>query len=133
MAEPTAMTAMAATVLITSAIMPHPRLPASGRKLLQAGPVKTHAVAGTRRRMRQSVLKYERMLDVTIEPKAVRLQIGAIRTGREQVHGDVVRAVAGDGKVEGFGKSRDLHERGDAAAIGHVGLGIGHGTTGDIA
>ena len=41
------------------------------------------------------------------------------------MHGHVMRAVRGDRQVEGFGEVRDLHEGGDAAAIGHVRLGIG--------
>ena len=42
------------------------------------------------------------------------------------MHRHVVRAVRGDRQVEGLGEVRDLHEDGDAAAVGDVGLGIGH-------
>ena len=78
------------------------------------------------------VLQHQRMLDILVEPKAVRLQIRTVRAGREQVHGDVVRAVAGDGKIERLRQPRDLHEGGDAAAIGDVRLGIGHRAGDDV-
>ena len=39
------------------------------------------------------------MLDVSIEPKSVRLQVRAIRAGRKQVHRDIMRTVAGHRKI----------------------------------
>src|ERR1700730_15279215 len=92
----------------------------SSRKRREALPVEIDAMAGPRRRQCLAVFEHQRVLDIAVEPESMRLEIGAVGAGGEQVHGDVMRAVAGDGKVEGLGKAGDLHERGDAAAIGHV-------------
>ena len=56
------------------------------------------------RRWRQShpLVESERVLDIAVEPKAVRFEIGAIWAGREQVDGDVMCAVACYGKIERF-------------------------------
>ena len=56
----------------------------------------------------------------------MRFEIGTIWASREKVDRDVVCAVAGDRKIERFREPRDLHKGRDAAAIGDVGLGIGH-------
>src|SRR5262249_9201515 len=95
-------------------------------------PVEIHAMAVPCRRERLAVLQHQRMLDEAVEAETVRFEIGTVRTGREQRHGHVMRAVAGDGKIEGLREPCDLHEGGDSAAIGHVRLGIGHGAGGDI-
>src|SRR5688572_9219968 len=101
-------------------------------ELRQSFPVEGDAMAGPRGRQRHALVKYERVRDVTIEPKSVRLEIGTIWAGREKVDGDVVRTVAGDRKIERLCEPRDLHEGGDAAAVGDVGLGIGHRAGRDI-
>ena len=80
----------------------------------------------------QSRPRSQRLGDVALEPEAVRLEIGAVRAGGEELHGHVMRAVRGDRQVEGLGQMGDLHERRDAAAIGDVGLGIGHAAAGDV-
>ena len=48
------------------------------------------------------------------------------------MNGDVMRAVDGDRQVEGLGEPGDLHEGGDASAIGDVGLGIVTLPRGDV-
>ena len=68
-------------------------------------------MAGTIGRQRLALIEHKRMFDVTVETETVGLEIEAVRAGREQVHGDVVRAMAGDGKIERFRQPRDLDER----------------------
>ena len=58
------------------------------------------------------------------------LEIGAIWAGCQQVHGDVVSAVAGNGKIERLCETHNLHEGRYATAIGDVGLRIG--AAGDV-
>src|SRR5215831_10373776 len=48
------------------------------------------------------------------------------------MHGDIVRALAGDGKIEGLSKPSDLHKGGNATAIGYVGLWIGYRAASDV-
>src|SRR5258707_15489835 len=74
----------------------------------------------------------ERLLDIAAEPEPVRLEIGAVWAGREQVHSNVMCAVTGHWKIERFRKPRDLHKDCDATAIGDIGLGIRHGASRDI-
>ena len=38
----------------------------------------------------------------------------------------IMRAMRGDGQIEGFRQMGDLHEMRDAAAIRDIGFGIGH-------
>src|ERR1700693_5299869 len=45
---------------------------------------------------------------------------------RQQVHGNVMRAVARHWKIERFGEPRDLHKDCDATAIRDIGLGVRH-------
>src|SRR5262249_1344806 len=70
--------------------------------------VEGEAMAGTIGRNRLAVRHHQRMLDIAVEAKTMRLEIEAVRAGGEQMHGDVVRAVTGDGQVEGLREPRDL-------------------------
>src|SRR2546430_17228730 len=67
----------------------------------------------------------QRMCEVALESEAMRFELRAIGSRREQVYGDVVRAMRSKREVEALGEMRDLHEHGHAAAVGDVGLGIG--------
>src|SRR5439155_3416926 len=89
-------------------------------------PVELDAVTGAIGRQRRARLQAQRLGDEPIEPEAVRLEVGTIRRRRQQVDGDVVRAVRRDRKTEGLGQVADFHERGDAAAVRDVGLGERH-------
>ena len=82
--------------------------------------------------MRETVGDTQRLGDVAVEAEAMRFEIAAVGAGGEQMHGDVMRAMAGYRHVERLGEMGDFHEGGDAAAIGDVGLGIGHRAGGDI-
>src|SRR6187551_3409260 len=84
------------------------------RQRRQSFPVEADAVAGPHRRQGHALLEDERMFDIAVEPETVRLEIGAIWAGREQVNRDVVCAVAGDRQIERFCEPRDLHESCDA-------------------
>src|ERR1700730_8709874 len=84
------------------------------------------------RRYRHALFDGKRMLDIAVEPESVRLEIGTVWAGREQVHGNVMCAVAGHWKIERFGEPRDLHKGRDAPAIGDIGLRIRHGAGRDI-
>ena len=64
----------------------------------------------------------QRLGDEAVQTEAVSLQVRAVRRGREQVDREVVRAVRGHRQVEGLREVADLHERGDPAAVGDVGL-----------
>src|SRR5262245_63403461 len=64
--------------------------------------------------------------NVAIKTEAVRLEIAAVWTGRQQVYREVVGAVRGDGQIVGLGQMSNLHEDGDATTIGHVRFGIGY-------
>ena len=57
-------------------------------------------MAGARWRQSHPLVEGERVLDVAIEPKAVRFEIRAIWAGREQVDGDVMCPVASYWKIE---------------------------------
>ena len=61
------------------------------RELRQPPPVEGHSMAGSRWRQSHPLVESERVLDIAVEPKAVRFKIGAIWTGRQQVDGDRVR------------------------------------------
>src|SRR5207302_7016635 len=87
------------------------------RELRQSLPVEADSVAGPGWRQCHALVEDERVLDIPIEPKSVRFEIGTIWAGREKVYCNVVRAVAGDRKIERFCEPRDLHEGRDAAAI----------------
>ena len=65
-------------------------------------------MARARRRERHAVFKHQWILDVAVQAEPVSFQIGPVRAGREQVYGDVMRTVAGDGKIEPLGKPRNL-------------------------
>ena len=82
-------------------------------------------MAGPVRGYGSALLEPERLGDVAVEPEAVGLQVRAVRRRREQVHGDVVRAVGRHGQVEGLGEVADLNEHRHPAAVRHVGLGKG--------
>ena len=84
------------------------------------------------RRYCHSLFEDERLLDIAVEPEAVRLEIGAVLAGREQMHSNVMCAVAGHWKIERFRKPRNLHKGCDAAAIGDIGLGIRHCTSRNV-
>ena len=73
-------------------------------------------MAGAQGGNRRSLLERQWMFDIAVEAKPMGLEIGTIWAGGEQMDGDIMRAVARDGKIERFGRTRDLHERGDAAA-----------------
>ena len=77
------------------------------------------------RRDGMSVDDPERIGDVSIEPEAVRFEVGAIRRGRKQMHRDVMGAVGGHRQVEALGEMRHFHEHGDTTAIGHIRFRVG--------
>ena len=72
------------------------------RELRQSLPVEGDTVAGARWRQSRPLVEGERVLDVAIEPKAVRFEIRAIWAGREQVDSDVMCPGASYWKVERF-------------------------------
>src|SRR5258708_8145239 len=84
--------------------------------------IEAYPVTRTHRRDRHALLQDQRMFDVSIEPKSVRLQVRAIRTCCKQVHGDVMSAVASHRKIKRLCQARYLHERGHPAAAGNVGF-----------
>ena len=94
------------------------------RELRQPLPVEGDSVAGSCWRQSHALVESERVLDIAVEPKAVRFEIGAIWAGREQVDGDVMCPVASYWKIERFCEPRDLHKGRYATAIGDVGLRI---------
>ena len=57
-------------------------------------------MAVPRRRDRHALFEDQRVLDIAVEPKAVRFEIEAIWADRQQVDGDVVCAVACYRKIE---------------------------------
>jgi hypothetical protein len=77
--------------------LPFPELRAQSPRLLcelrQSFPVEGDAVAGPGGRQRHALVQRERVFDIVIEPKSVRLEIGTVWAGREKVDGDVVGAV----------------------------------------
>src|SRR5215470_14995085 len=84
-------------------------------QLGQSFPIEVYAMAGAQGCDRHSFLEHQRMLDIAVEAETVGLEIGTIWAGREQMDGDIVRSMARDRKIERFGQTRDLHERGYAA------------------
>jgi hypothetical protein len=72
---------------------------ALGGEPTKSVPIEAYAVTRAHRRDCHALLQDQRMLDVSIEPKSVRLQVRAIRAGREQVHRDIMRTVAGHRKI----------------------------------
>src|SRR5215217_3677077 len=91
---------------------------ASCPDLFETLPIERNAVTGTVRRQREAVLDREWLGNVALETEAVGFEIGAVWAGGEKMHGDVVGAMAGDRKIERLRQMGDLHEGGDAAAIG---------------
>ena len=82
---------------------------ASGGQRGEALPIEMDAVAGPCGRQRLAVFEHQRMLDIAIETEPMRLEIGAVRTSCEQMHGNVMRAVAGHRKIERLGTvGRDI-------------------------
>jgi hypothetical protein len=59
---------------------------ALGGEPTKSVPIEAYAVTRAHRRDCHTLLQDQRMLDVSIELKSVRLQVRAIRAGREQVH-----------------------------------------------
>lgn len=92
--------------------------------LFEARPVEGDTVTRALRRNSVSIIDHKRALKVAIQPETVGFEIAPVRTSREQVHGHVVGAMRGDRQIECLGQVRDLHERGDAAAICDIGLRI---------
>src|SRR5687767_9965679 len=76
--------------------------------LFESLPVEGDSVAGPVWREGKSFLNRERLGDKAFEPETVRFEIGAVRTGSEEMNGHVMRAMAGHGQVEGFRQMRDL-------------------------
>src|SRR4029079_15874144 len=68
------------------------------RDLRKTPPVKGGAMARSRRRQCHALFEHQRLLDVAVEPESVRLEIGAVWARREQVHSNVMCAVAGHWK-----------------------------------
>src|SRR6185295_16569108 len=83
-------------------------------------------MAGTIGRNGAAIAELDGVADVAIKTETVRLEIAAVRTGGQEVHGEVMRAVRGEGQIVGLGEVRNLHEDGDTATIGDVWFGIGH-------
>src|ERR1700741_5587912 len=73
---------------------------ASGAQRLQPFPIEIDAVPRAVGRDREPVADFERMREETVETKAVRLEVGAVGHRSQAMHGDVVRAVGSDGKIE---------------------------------
>ena len=61
-------------------------------------------------RDRLAVLDQQGMRHVIVQTEAVRLQIGRVWHGGEQMHRHVVRAMGGDRQVERLGKMRGLSD-----------------------
>ena len=94
------------------------------RELGQPLPIEDDTVTWSRWGQSHALVECERVLNIAVKPKAVRFMIGAIWAGRQQVDRDVMCAVAGYRKVEGFCQPRDLHKGRDAPAISDVGLRV---------
>ena len=103
----------------------------SGADRAEALPVERDAMAGPRRARWRSPPRCAAAPRYSgrARSRAPRDRSGS--GGGEQMHRDVVRAMRRDRQVERLGKPRDLHEGGDAAAIGDIGLGIGDAAAGD--
>jgi len=69
---------------------------------LQRFPIELHAVARRIRGNGTALLEPKRLGDVAVEPESVGLQIRAVRHRREQVNGNIVRAVRRYRQVEGL-------------------------------
>ena len=50
------------------------------------------------------------MLDKPLKTKTVCFKVGTVWAGCQEVHSDIVRAVAGNRKIESFSQMGDLHE-----------------------
>ncbi len=77
----------------------------------------------TFRRGGQSFLDFERLGDEAVEAEAVRLQVGGVGDGGQQMDLDVMQAVGGERQVMSLRQVGDFQPGRDAAAVGNVGLG----------
>jgi hypothetical protein len=91
---------------------PPPRVAghASNGQLNKRFPIEAHAVARARWRDCHALLQDQRVLDVSIKPKSVRLQVSAIWAGREQMNCGVVSAMASHRKIKRLCQTRYFHE-----------------------
>jgi hypothetical protein len=70
------------------------------RELRQSFPVEGDAVAWSRWRQSHALVECEPVLDISVKPKAVGFEVGAIRAGRQQMNGYVMRPVSGIERVD---------------------------------
>ena len=99
---------------------------------VKALPVELNAVTRTARRDRVTMINQQWLRNVAFKSEPMGLQVTAIGTGGEQVHGDIMSAVARHRQVECLGQMRNLQERGNPAAICNVRLGKGNATAIDV-
>lgn len=70
------------------------------------------AMTRTARRDRVAVIDLQGLRNVAFKSEPMGFQVAAVGTGGEQMHGDIVSAVARHRQVECLGQMRNLHERG---------------------
>src|ERR1019366_8195482 len=85
-------------------------LPTSEGERNKRFPIEAHPVTGTHRSDCHALLQDQRVLDVSIKPKSVRLQVRTIWAGGKQMNRDVMSAVASHGKIKRLCQTRYLHE-----------------------
>jgi hypothetical protein len=61
-------------------------MPVSHRELIKRFPIEAHPVTGALWSDRRALLQDQRVLDVSIEPKSVRLKVRAVWTDRRRIH-----------------------------------------------
>ena len=70
---------------------------------VKAPPVKVNAVTRTARRDRATVIDLQRLRNVAFKSEPMGFQVTAVGTGGEQMHGDIMGAVARHRQVECLG------------------------------
>src|SRR5205085_4808575 len=103
----------------------------SGPKGLESFPIELDSMAGPVRCDRKTVLNPQRLGDIPVESEPMRLEVGAVRRGPEQVNGHVVCTVRRDRQVVCLGDMRNLHEWGYSAAVRNIRLGECDSACGD--